>query len=373
MTLRVLNYPPTHAYHKMVSEPRLVTPLDLNYGDGTVHWRPIPEEYYHPIGLDKLKPDILNFHFSWDEDLWGVHRALRWAKRNRVPTIWTCHEMTGLYVNGGRARLSTRIARNLVANVSTLIITLTEGCKKEIVARYKIDPHKIHTCPHPPMRDWKKTWPYMTKAAARQAIGHKYGLAEGDFVYTVFGDPRPNRDHFAAISAFKAMKRHCPRAKLLLTFPAIDYCSDSAGTVRSDVVTMERVATYDRDVVWCPMPGISDHQLEEIFFMTDVAVLPYRWGAHSGQIELAKDFGCGMIVPSCGHYAEQMGGGVFGRVYNNTDGLPWHTSERIAKAMLDCYEVPFPTIPADERLRTLELARSITYVVYDMARLMVKK
>ena len=34
-------------------------------------------------------------------------------------------------------------------------------------------------------------------------------------------------------------------------------------------------------------------------------VLPYRFGTHSGWIELCRDLGVHVLAPDCGHYADQ--------------------------------------------------------------------
>ena len=53
----------------------------------------------------------------------------------------------------------------------------------------------------------------------------------------------------------------------------------------------------------------SDLELYGYLASLDVAILPYRFGTHSGWLEACRDLGTGVVAPSCGCYADQ--GSVF--------------------------------------------------------------
>jgi hypothetical protein len=62
----------------------------------------------------------------------------------------------------------------------------------------------------------------------------------------------------------------------------------------------------------------SDLELYEYLAGLDVAILPYRFGTHSGWLEVCRDLGTTVVAPSCGCYADQ--GPVF--IYRcDEDGL----------------------------------------------------
>ena len=48
-------------------------------------------------------------------------------------------------------------------------------------------------------------------------------------------------------------------------------------------------------------------QLAELLDRAHVAVLPYRFGTHSGWLELCRDRGTPVVAPSCGHFADAVG------------------------------------------------------------------
>jgi hypothetical protein len=62
----------------------------------------------------------------------------------------------------------------------------------------------------------------------------------------------------------------------------------------------------------------SDLELYDYLRSLDVAILPYRFGTHSGWLEACRDLGTAVVAPSCGCYADQ------GRVFeyeSDEDGL----------------------------------------------------
>jgi hypothetical protein len=49
----------------------------------------------------------------------------------------------------------------------------------------------------------------------------------------------------------------------------------------------------------------SDVELYDYLAGLDVAILPYRFGTHSGWLEACRDLGTSVVAPSCGCYADQ--------------------------------------------------------------------
>jgi hypothetical protein len=49
----------------------------------------------------------------------------------------------------------------------------------------------------------------------------------------------------------------------------------------------------------------SDVELYDYLAGLDVAILPYRFGTHSGWLEACRDLGTAVVAPSCGCYADQ--------------------------------------------------------------------
>jgi beta-1,4-mannosyltransferase len=49
----------------------------------------------------------------------------------------------------------------------------------------------------------------------------------------------------------------------------------------------------------------SDTELYDYLASIDVAILPYRFGTHSGWLEACRDLGTAVVAPDCGCYADQ--------------------------------------------------------------------
>jgi hypothetical protein len=62
----------------------------------------------------------------------------------------------------------------------------------------------------------------------------------------------------------------------------------------------------------------TDLELYDYLASLDVAILPYRFGTHSGWLEACRDLGTAVVAPSCGCYADQ--GPVF-TYGSDEDGL----------------------------------------------------
>jgi hypothetical protein len=96
-------------------------------------------------------------------------------------------------------------------------------------------------------------------------------------------------------------------------------------------------------------PRFDDRQLEQYLREVDVSVLPYRFGTHSGWLELCRDLGTAVVVPDCGFYAEQWpGANVFAN--NESTGLD---EASLARAVHDALVGPRPE-PADPQVRRAE-------------------
>jgi hypothetical protein len=52
-------------------------------------------------------------------------------------------------------------------------------------------------------------------------------------------------------------------------------------------------------------PRFTDDQLWDHLAGVDLAVLPYRFGTHSGWIEACHDLGTAVLAPDCGYYDQQ--------------------------------------------------------------------
>lgn len=109
---------------------------------------------------------------------------------------------------------------------------------------------------------------------------------------------------------------------------------------------------------------LSDDELVQYLRALDVSVLPYRFGSHSGWLEMCRDLGVGVVAPDCGFYAEQWDQVT---IYQNNErtGL---VEASLREAVRDAARTGAPP-PADRELRSAQLreVRATHARVYDDA------
>jgi beta-1,4-mannosyltransferase len=115
--------------------------------------------------------------------------------------------------------------------------------------------------------------------------------------------------------------------------------------------TLEHLARHGA-LELCLHEYFSDLELYDYLASLDVAVLPYRFGTHSGWLEACRDLGTAVVAPSCGCYVDQ------GRVFafdcdeSGLDGPGLRDAVRRALAAVAAGEVR--PIGTEVRLRQRE-------------------
>ena len=74
----------------------------------------------------------------------------------------------------------------------------------------------------------------------------------------------------------------------------------------------------------------SDQELYDYLDSLDVAILPYRFGTHSGWLEACRDLGTAVVAPSCGCYADQGASFVYKCDEEGLDGASLRAAVRDA-------------------------------------------
>ena len=77
------------------------------------------------------------------------------------------------------------------------------------------------------------------------------------------------------------------------------------GGTRDDPFVLDVVVTAGYGIVGRWREQYDDLDLDRYLRRAHVSVLPYRWGTHSGWLELARDLGTRIVAPDCGYYTDQ--------------------------------------------------------------------
>jgi hypothetical protein len=111
-------------------------------------------------------------------------------------------------------------------------------------------------------------------------------------------------------------------------------------------------------------PRFDDAEVVDYLSEIAVSVLPYRFGTHSGWLELCRDVGVAVVSPDCGFYSEQWSGAF---EYQNNEGTGLHAgslNDAVARAVETGSRTP---ADAHDRARSRERIRAAHGSVYRRA------
>ena len=227
--------------------------------------------------------DVLHVHFGFEsftvEQLRDVVATL---ERHRVPLVLTVHDLHNPHFADPVQHLAQL---DVLVPAATAVVTLTRGAAAVIARRWNRDAVVL---PHP------HVLPIEVVGLPRDRRGvpvvgiHGKGL-------------RANVQPWPILDALLTGER--PDA--ILRFDLDDEGLHVAGSA-------ERLATLRRAGVDVRVhPRFSEAEFATYLTEIDVAVLPYRFGTHSGWAEACYDAGTVVVSPDCGFFAQQHPGPEF--------------------------------------------------------------
>ncbi len=269
---RVLSYPPRHDY------------VDRLHGRAAqlVHrdqpWPRLPD-LYDPawVAAHTGEWDVAHLHFTWEQHPVEQVAAVLDAHRTAgVPVVWTAHDLRNPHTAG--ADVDDPYLR-LLADRADHVVTLTRGAAAEVARRFGRRPQVIE---HGSLVGARPTRPDRAWPSRVRVLLHAKSL-------------RANLDVAAAIRA--AERAVAAGANLELEVAAHD-----EPAVREQLEQLEpgEGVSVRFHVRW------SAGELIAAVAAADALLLPYRWGTHSGMVELAADVGTPVIASDVGYLAEQV-------------------------------------------------------------------
>jgi glycosyltransferase involved in cell wall biosynthesis len=233
--------------------------------------------------------DVLHVHsveLAADQDIEAV---LDRCERDGKRVVCTIHDVTPMF-SSDEAAYAEQL--RMLADRKISLITLTEGAATAL--RHALGPqHPVTVVPHGqvlPLDDPR--W--------RTQRAHPDGDSPTRFA--MYGGFRPNRYMFPVVAnlLFGTLSR--PASVSILTRAVspveLDTNRDLGAVINAALARPERV-----DLRLSPFP--HDDEIADFLLSADALVLPYRWGTHSGQLELAFDLGIVPVVADVGYLREQ--------------------------------------------------------------------
>lgn len=317
-TVRLLSVPSHHPYIAAVTP----TSVQLVEPDRVLTWEPDP--IFTPGALTRLagQADLVHLHFSFDHlDVPSVRAWLAELHTTGLPLVLTAHDLRNPH-HDTRSRHDQLLAELLPA--SAAVLTLTDGAAREIATRFGIPTTVL---PHPSLVDPTRTANVPTEPGL--AVVHLKSLR------------RNLLDPLRIVAAAAAGANRAGGRLRVDLHPEVANDPRLGGLAELARATGVELVEHLR---------FDDLAFERYLRRAHVTVLPYRWGTHSGWLELARDLGTRVVAPDCGYYTDQWSDVVtYGN--NETTGLD---PESLAAAVATALLRP-PPAPAERSVRLAEV------------------
>lgn len=278
MTLpRVLSYPPVHDYVDRLHDHA----AELVHRDEP--WPRLPR-FYDPVWVSDRAGsdwDVAHLHFTWEQhDLATVAAVLDAHRAAGVPIVWTAHDVRNPHTEDAER---DRPYLELLAERADEVLTLTRGAAREVERRFG---RPATVIPHGPILE----------PGAAETVRGAVRPTSGSPRLRVLVHAKSLRANLDLDAVLEASRRLADRGVPI----------DVTVTVHRDEVDVTRLR--DRagaGAAIVPQSRLSLDELARQIASVDVLLLPYRWGTHSGMVELATDVATFPVVSDVGHLAEQ--------------------------------------------------------------------
>jgi hypothetical protein len=286
--LRVASVPGGHPYVRSIvgPEPHAVTILpDPPARDGaTDRWWPPTMLTADWIAANADDVDVLHVHFGMESSTSAELEAMIAALRaSGTPLVYTVHDLENPQLTDQAVHVEHL---DLIVPAADALVTLTAGASAEIERRWG---RRARVIGHPRVAADRE--PAVVESAAP--------AADAPTVVVHLRDLRPNIDGIGIVRALAAAADLLGRP-VRVVVDVNENVRDEAQLAAivevvdaSPALTVHRHARYDDDA------------LEASLGSAAVAVLPYRFGTHSGWAELCWDLGVTVATPPVGYVAEQ--------------------------------------------------------------------
>jgi hypothetical protein len=261
--------------------------------------------------------DVLHLHHVEFEPVAELERLLDACRAESKRIVFTAHDVRPMFSSDNQ--LAHRLS--LLAKAETAWVFLTHGSvqpAKELVpslTEWGVIPHGFVVAP-----DFLAERERSQPRVARR--------------YMLYGSIRPNRDHISTIVNWSlGLRGEDSRLRLMLrAFSPADF-SDG----KRQIVDLVTIASADPRIEVVMRPYPTDAEIAEAALESDALLMPYLWGSHSGQLELAFDLNMLAVCSDVGFTRDQVqlhGGRVADPIWFDwTTGLPFLFGERFFAAL----------------------------------------
>jgi glycosyltransferase involved in cell wall biosynthesis len=290
----VASVPANHVYihHVAAEQPDGVTRLADPHPDDPR--RSAQEAWWPPVMLDPdwiAGADFDVFHLQFGFDAWSTQRLSQvvTALRGRgKPFVYTVHDLRNPH-HQDRSLHDSQL--DVLVPAADAILTLTTGAAREIAERWD---RTAFVVPHPHIVDFAT----MGRLGNRARTDGKVRI--GLHVKSL----RASMDPVRLLPPLLDFARRRPDVVLQVNGHR-DVLEPGGARFNQGLARALRDAEAAGLVDLRVHDFMPDAELFDYLASLDVAVLPYRFGTHSGWLEACRDLGTTVVAPSCGYYADQ--------------------------------------------------------------------
>jgi hypothetical protein len=289
--IRIASVPADHPYVRHLGAPGgdAVVRLEDERGPGQRGWWPprMLEPEWVELHADDF--DLFHVQFGFDgrhpEQLRELVAAL---ERLGKPLVYTVHDLRNPnHEEGGLHDAQMEV----LVDASDALVTLTEGAAARIEERFG---RTATVIPHPhvvPLGLLAERYSAPRERGRPQLVGVHFKSMRANMV----GVPL-----LAALTEGGGVGA----ARLRVDLHS-EIWEPQAPAFRGDLRTTLEYLERGDALELAVHDYFSDVELYDYLASLDVAVLPYRFGTHSGWLEACQDLGTAVVAPSCGCYADQ--------------------------------------------------------------------
>ncbi|VXB78952.1 glycosyltransferase family 1 protein [Nocardioides sp. AX2bis] len=364
--LVVASVPADHPYVRHLAAPdtvqdasvvRLPDP-DPDHPDDptrTAQGRWWPPAMLRPEWVPARDVDLLHVHFGFDDrtpaQLHDLVTALRDRRRALVLTV---HDLRNPH-HTDPALLIAQL--DVLVPAADALLTLTDGAADEVLARWGRRPTVV---PHPHVVDLDVMRRVRAARAGTPTSTPRVGVAVKDL--------RANTDVLRLLPALEALAGDGVRPVVSIHRATHDQPRDD----RAARLVASLDAAHARGTIELVVhEPLDDAALWSAVAGLDAMVLPYRFGTHSGWLEMCHDLGTSVVAPSTGHYATQGADTTYAAEADFPDGEGADTASVVAAVhrALAARAAGLPGLDADARhAQRVAVARTHDVVYRDAVR-----
>jgi glycosyltransferase involved in cell wall biosynthesis len=256
--------------------------------------RSAQEVWWPPVMLDPdwiAGADFDVFHLQFGFDAWSPERlseVVAALRDRRKPFVYTVHDLRNPH-HEDRSLHDAQL--DVLVPAADALVTLTTGAAAEIAERWG---QAVHVVPHPHVVDFAT----MTRLAGRPRAAREVRI--GLHVKSL----RASMDPVRLLPPLLCFARRDPGVVLQVNGHR-DVLEPGGARFNRELAAPLREAAATGLVDLRVHDFMPDAELFTYLASLDVAVLPYRFGTHSGWLEACRDVGTTVVAPSCGYYADQ--------------------------------------------------------------------